>query len=263
VIWDVRKAKVVARLKGHQTRIWDISATDRIAASAAGDGSFKLWDLGALNLIATFAAHQRDVYSVDIDRGRRKIVSGGFDRKLCFWDVANPQAPVQTIEQHKAAITSVGFDSSGNMAISGGKDLRVSIWDLRSGICVQSLTPILAEVSSVCADDSFTRILAAGKNNTNRIWDLRAASTSLSLKGHQNSSKSFVRAIFGPQERTVISGSDDGRIYCWDADSGILVESLEAHDGGAFEVVYSGDLHKFASCGENDIVRIWEERQME
>jgi WD40 repeat protein len=95
------------------------------------------------------------------------------------------------------------------MAISGGKDLRVSIWDLRSGICVQSLKPILAEVSSVCADDSFTRILAAVKNNTNRIWDLRAANTSLSLKGHQNSSKLFVRAIFGPQERTVISGSEN------------------------------------------------------
>jgi WD40 repeat protein len=109
-IWDLRKAKVVARLKGHQTRIWDISATDRIAAGAAGDGTFKLWDLGALNLIATFSGHQRDVYSVDIDRGRRKIVSGGFDRKLCFWDVTNPQSPVQTIEQHKAAITSVTFD---------------------------------------------------------------------------------------------------------------------------------------------------------
>jgi WD40 repeat protein len=169
VIWDVCKAKVVARPKGHQTRIWDISATDRIAASAAGDSRFKLWDLAALNLIATFASHQRDVYSVNIDRGRRKIVSGGFDRKLCFWDVTNPQAPVQTIEQHKAAITSVGFDSSGNMALSGGKDLHVSIWDLRSGICVQSLTPILAEMSSVCADDSFTRILSAVKNNTNRI----------------------------------------------------------------------------------------------
>jgi hypothetical protein len=41
------------------------------------------------------------------------------------------------------------------------------------------------------------------------------------------------------------------------------VKSLEAHHGGAFEVIDSGDLHKFASCGENDIVRIWEEKQME
>jgi WD40 repeat protein len=190
-------------------------------------------------------------------------VSGGFDCKLSLWDINNLQTPTLSIAEHKSAVTSVTFDSSGNLAVSGGKDLRLCIWDLRSGVCVQSLSPILAEVSSVCADRSFTRILTATKNDTNRIWDLRTARQTLCLKGHQNCLKSFVKAAFGPDERTVIGGSEDGKICCWDADSGILVEKINAHQDGVFDVVYSHEVHFFASCGGNDVVRLWDEKHME
>jgi WD40 repeat protein len=148
------------------------------------------------------------------------------------------------------------------MAVTGGKDRKLCIWDLRSDLCLRSLTPIFGEISSVCADQSFTRILAGIKNSTNRLWDLRMAGNSLLMKGHQNFSRSFVRTRFGPDEKTVIGGSDDGMVYVWDVSSGVLVEKLEGHCGGVLDVVHSPHGHCFASCGGNEVVKIWEEKQM-
>lgn len=260
-VWDVMKGTSIAKLKGHKSRIWSIAATDKFAATASGDGTIKLWEFDTFQNLSTLSGHSQDVYTVDVNKTGTQILSGGFDRVTHLWDV-EAGVLVNSMKNHKGAVTSVCFDTSGNMAVTGGKDLQICITDLRSGICLRNLTPVLGEVASVCADRCFTRILAATKNSTNRIWDLRMAGTSVLFKGHQNFSKSFVRARFGVTERTVISGSDDGKVYCWDADSGVLVSQMEGHRDGVFDVVCSSDLQMFASCGGNDVVRIWGQTQM-
>jgi WD40 repeat protein len=164
VVWDIEKMHAVRKLTGHRSRVWNVSGTDRVTVSASGDGMIHTWDLTNFEERSVISGHHRDVYSVNLDASGSKIVSGGFDCKLLFWDVNNPQAPIQAIAEHKEVVTSVCFDSSGNLAVSGGKDLRLCIWDLRSSVCIQSLSPVLAEVSSMGADSTFRRILTATEN---------------------------------------------------------------------------------------------------
>lgn len=260
-VWNIENCTSMAKLSGHKGRIWSIATTDQLIVTGSGDGTVKLWDLEHFSNISTLTGHNDDVYTVDIDENSNKIISGGFDRSIIVHDVGTG-VPINTIKGPNGSITSLCFDSTGNMIISGGKDLKIQIWDLRNCISVLSLDPVLGEVSSVCADRSFERVLAATKNSSNRIWDLRMTGSSLLLKGHQNLSKHFVRARFGPENRTALSGSDDGKIYCWDTSSGILVEKFDAHPGGSFDIAYSDELRLFASCGENNVVRIWEQKQM-
>jgi WD40 repeat protein len=49
------------------------------------------------------------------------------------------------------------------------------------------------------------------------------------FKGHQNTSKNFVRASFGPDDSLVVGGSEDGLIYIWDAATGEVLQRLGAH----------------------------------
>jgi WD40 repeat protein len=265
-VWDVAKDLVktspVCKLVGHKARIWEISCVRHLAATASGDGTVKLWDVSSdFKEIGTCQAHEGDVYTVDLEASGKNALTGGFDKKVITWDLCKG-IPLRIISGHHGAVTGVCYDSSGNMAVTGGKDRKLCIWDLRSDLCLRTLTPILGEISSVCTDQSFTRILAGVKNSTNRLWDLRMAGKSLLMKGHHNFSRSFVRARFGPDERTVIGGSDDGRVYVWDVSSGVLVERLEGHCGGVLDMVNSPHCRVFASCGGSEIVRIWEEKQM-
>jgi WD40 repeat protein len=124
------------------------------------------------------------------------------------------------------------------------------------------LAPVLGEVTGLAADTNFVRVLAATKDNTNRIWDLRMADAVVLLRGHRNAQKHFVRARFGPDEKVVIGGSEDGKIWCWDAGSGEVIEKIVAHRGGVYDVVWSSHGHCFASCGDDPGILLWTPRRL-
>lgn len=276
-LWDVKKCAKILQLKGHKGRVWSVATTDKYAATASADSTIRIWDISNVNdennstkssikfnsSKSVFSAHNDDVYAVDINRNGSKVISGGFDRSIIVWDV-NAAVPINTIRgAHKGSVTSLCFDSTGNMAVTGGKDMGIVIWDLRNCIAVRSLNPVLGEVSSVTVDKCFSRVLAATKNSTNRIFDLRmSGSSAVLLKGHKNSLKHFVRARFDNDCRIVMGGSDDGKIYTWDANTGTLADKFEGHKGGVFDVIHSNDLPMFASCGEDNVIRLWGQKQM-
>jgi WD40 repeat protein len=133
---------------------------------------------------------------------------------------------------------------------------------VRGGLVSAQLGPVLGEVTSLAADAQFVRVLAATKDNTNRIWDLRMPEAVLLLRGHRNAGRHFVRARFGPDERTVIGGSDDGKLYCWDAASAAVIDKVAAHGGGVYDVVWSSHGHCFASCGNEPGIILWSPRKL-
>ncbi|OHT14240.1 WD repeat protein [Tritrichomonas foetus] len=256
-LWSAATKKCVGRLNGHNGRVWSIAASEKHAVTSSSDSTVKLWSLHEQKEKATFRGHTGDVYCVDIENGDRHIVSGGYDQSIVVWD--SPTEVAETIlKGHSGAVTAVQFDNTGKLVVSGGADLTVQLWDVRSYLATIQLAPVLSEVTSLSADKSFTHILAATKDSTNRIWDLRKTDSVVLLKGHSNASKHFVRARYGPDDKTVIGGSDDGKIYCWDAESGKVVDKMRAHPMGVFDVVWSSHAHMFASCGNDNNVLLWE-----
>ena len=121
------------------------------------------------------------------------------------------------------------------------KDNTIKFWDITSGLCVNTLQGHLGEVTSVAVSATGTMLVSCSKDNSNRLWDLRAVrqpravgvgrlevldeahaaawrpeaagraqlQTRQRLKGHQNTSKNFVRASFG-HKSLVVSGSEVG-----------------------------------------------------
>lgn len=255
-VWSSEKKKLIGKLEGHKGRIWALAATENFAASASSDGTVKLWSMSDYSQKAEFVGHSGDIYSVDIERGNRHIVSGGYDQSVIVWD-ASTQNPETTLKGHSGAVTAVLFDPTGQVVVSGGKDLTIQLWDVRTYLATSQLSPVLGEVTGLDADSTFSQILASTKDNTIRIWDMRMLDRVQVLKGHQNASKHFVRAHFGPGDKTVISGSDDGKIYCWNIETGKVIDKMRAHPMGVFDVVWSSHTHCFASFGDDVNVMLW------
>lgn len=57
------------------------------------------------------------------------------------------------------------------------------------------------QVTSVDVNSAGTSMLSSSKDNSNRLWDLRLGKPLRRFKGHQNTSKNFIRSAFGPNER--------------------------------------------------------------
>lgn len=67
-----------------------------------------------------------------------------------------------------------------------------------SGQCLSSFNEHLGEVSGLDISRNGSLVLSASKDNSNRLWENRMGTVLHRLKGHQNTSKNFIRCCFGP-----------------------------------------------------------------
>lgn len=74
------------------------------------------------------------------------------------------------------------------------------------------------------------------------------------FKGHQNTSKNFIRAGFAG-DSLVVGGSEDGIVYIWDTTQGNLLQQLEGHNGIVYNAVWNARQSLLCSCSEDGTVK--------
>eukprot|EP01094_Clydonella_sp_ATCC50884_P029339 TRINITY_DN9159_c0_g1_i2.p1 TRINITY_DN9159_c0_g1~~TRINITY_DN9159_c0_g1_i2.p1 ORF type:complete len:598 (+),score=111.99 TRINITY_DN9159_c0_g1_i2:64-1857(+) len=257
-MWCVESGECLHSFRGHSARIWDVCSnnTGFQVASASGDGSIKLWDTVKGGKVASFEEHEGDVYSVQYHPAMGHVASGGYDKTVRLTDIRTAQ-PLKTFRGHDSAVSGVVFNPHGNLIISGSKDSSVKFWDITSGVCVKSLPAHLGEVTSVQCNGAGNMLLSSSKDNSNRLWDLRMTKPIVRYKGHQNTSKNFVRASFGSREEVVVGGSEDTQLYVWDTNSGDLLHTLHGHTHIVYGGVWNEKQSLLASCSDDSTIRLW------
>lgn len=289
-MWDTKSGTCESVLRGHRSRVWDLSATANgvLVASASGDGSVRIWDSSQLQDMrdtqewpvkkdgewvgrpgvngetrggegvcrAALHGHASDVYAVQLHARGNAVASGGYDRVVRLYDTET-QTLLKSFAGHKSSIGSVAFNGRGNLIVTGSKDSSIKFWDVVSGLCVRSVSAHLGEVTSVEINESGSLMVSSSKDNSNRLWDIRLTKAVKRFKGHQNTSKNFVRSGFGPREDVVIGGSEDGRVYIWDVESSEVVQTLGSAEGAVFDVEWNARQSLLASCANDGIVSLW------
>ncbi|CAG8520389.1 6639_t:CDS:10 [Dentiscutata erythropus] len=227
-IWDIESAKVKGILTGHESRIWDISSNKNgsMISSASGDGTIK-----------------------------NHIVTGGYDKKIRLYDVSTGKL-VKIFTGHQLSVSKTIFNPLGNLIISGSKDNTIKFWDIISGLCVRTISSHLGEVTCVGMNFNGTLLLSCSKDNSNRLWDVRMVRPITRLKGHQNTSKNFIRAGFA-NKPLIVGGSEDGVVYIWDQDTGEVLQKLRGHSGIVYDTIWNPKQNLFVSCSDDKTLKSW------
>lgn len=161
----------------------------------------------------------------------KSIVRRQFEERIQKWIHMTPTTPDQwdatlvTLEGHSSSVNSVAFSLDGTLVASSSCDGAIKLWDAESG-----------ELRTTLEGHNDSEITIS--------W----------LRGHFRSSVSSV--VFSPDDKRLASGSRNGTVKLWDADSGQLLEMLTTCGGSVNSVAFSPNGNLLA-LGSSE-VQLWD-----
>lgn len=259
----------------------------------------KMWNAKTGACIRELKKHDETVSSLVYLPDGSGFVSGGMDRKIIVWDNDGsvreswPLAPIRICdltvspdgsrliavgllrlnESATASSTSLSLPAStpGANGLGAVNTLRMTpagaaprnklvIYDLQSKQELNSVIEVLGEVTSVRVSRDSRYAIVNHAPDEVHLWDLESGRLARKFTG-QRQGQHVIRSCFGGDEDTfVLTGSEDGNVYVWHRDTGVLLEVLAGHGEGSVNSVAWNPQEPalFASCSDDQTIRIWE-----
>jgi WD40 repeat protein/serine/threonine protein kinase len=245
ILWNLHSTDIAGSVQsleqhaGMQTSI-AIGADSRHLVIGSSDGA-RLFDLTAKDLPASVRKlTSEEVRQVRISKDGRWLLVAANDSRLFDLSAPEPESTAIILRGLEASGLSVAISPNGRWLATGHKIVR--IWDLNS-IDPLSL-PILQDRDGKSA----------------RLWDVNASATTgwtRVLRGHELSVSGL---HFTADSRRLLTGSGDGSIRIWNADSENpgSASVLRGHKDRISVVAISPDLHWLATGSEDSTVRLWD-----
>lgn len=227
----------------------------RTFASCGGDRQVFLWDSINGRIIRQFQGHHLKINSIAFNEDSSVLASGSDDRSVRLWDMraSSSRYPIQILEDAKDSVGSVCI--RGAIISVGSIDGHVRIYDLRKGIMQcdnlnHPITSIKLGTDSQC-------YLASLTNSTIQLIDGPSGNVLNIFKGHCQE-KYKLESIFSQDESTILSGSEDSKIYLWDILSGEVIKTLSGHTGAVVSLSQHPKINSLILSASSDgTIKIW------
>jgi WD40 repeat protein len=251
-LWEVATGKRFGPPLVHPGTVWAVaySPDGRTLLTACGDGTARLWEAATGKSVGELA-HQDLVWAVAFSPDGKTALTGSADGTAQVWDVATRKRRGPPL-RHQDAVEAVAYSPDGRTVATGSDDRTVRLWETATGRPVAAPLPFAGGISCV----AFTPDGRFLYTNSGQLWQLPAGP----LRGPVLPHEAPVRAVAysPPDGRTIATGSEDGKVRCWDAVRGHAVGPIFRHRQRAIAVVFSPDGRLLLSVGADHTARRWD-----
>ncbi len=272
LVYEIPSGHQAGRFLGHASLIYDIAwaRNSKQLVSASADGTAKVWNMETVaSSPAKILPHPSFVYSAKYHvRVEKIIVTGGFDSVIRVWTLqgGDPTAQLlQELDGHTSNVNSLCFSEEGEKLYSADGSGEIRIWNAyvtekpsSSGVLKPWLfDKVIADpelkgvpINAIVLHPNGRRLLIQGRDNTLRMFDLRVSSVTQKYHGALNF-RERVRCSVSPCGSFLFAGSEDGRAYVWNTDTGdqVAMYSNLGYTRPVSDVAYHPLDHMIALCG--------------
>ncbi|KAH9498473.1 Jouberin [Bulinus truncatus] len=283
LIYEVPKGTLKGQFQGHFAIIYSLcwNKTDTLLMSASSDGTVRIWDMQKLGESQIrLLPHPGYVYTAEFHpRVDSIVVTGGYDEVVRVWDISVPEdynILQQEMEEHHGHINSICFDvDDGQKMYSADSVGTILIWNVyvteqvsrkhfvRDWTKYQEIKePDLKDtpINFIKMHPSGRRLLVHGRNNAIYMFDLRVQRVMQKYFGADNLKEKICSTIT-PCGSFVFSGSEDGKVYAWNTDTGdqVAVYTQLNYNMPVTDVHYHPRDHMLAICslGDNQPIYVY------
>ncbi|XP_065900981.1 WD repeat-containing protein 82-like [Dysidea avara] len=182
-----------------------------------------------------FPGHTKRVVALQMSPVNDTFLTGSMDKTVRLWDLKSPNC--QGI-MHLAGKPVASFDPEGLIFSVGVESKMVKLYDLRSfdkgPFATFHVRQDFAECewSNIKFSPDGKLILISTNISQIRILDSFQGNEIATLSGHLNNQGIPLEASFTPDSQFVLSGSQDGTVHIWEAESGHKLCVLEGGHPG-------------------------------
>ncbi|XP_058796104.1 U4/U6 small nuclear ribonucleoprotein Prp4 isoform X2 [Phymastichus coffea] len=271
-LWSVPDCTLLRTLKGHECNagcivfhpratlegdIFDDHAARKVVmASAAADGSVKLWGGGKGDKpLAEVEGHKP--YRVS----RLAFHPSGMFLGTCVhdysWRLWDLQQKVEVLHQegHTKPVHCISFQVDGSVAATGGQDSFGRVWDLRTGRCIMFMEGHLKSIFGIDFAPNGYHIATGSEDNSVKIWDLRKRAHIYTIPAHVN----LISDVKYQKEhgQYLVAASYDHTASIWSQNTWQPLKTLSGHDNKVMSVDISSDDKYIATTSYDRTFKLW------
>lgn len=284
-LWDVATGLPVGSLEGHSDWVHEIAWSPDASRilTASGDQSARIWDAATGAPLQVIEGHTGFVTAIAWSPDGQSVATGGSDRSIRLRDLRIPAAR-RLLVGHQRDVMAVAL--VGERALTGDVSGELRIWDAADGRQLEqralgddnhittpptTVSTIASTVRHMNDEESVGRFkivafrpdghgaLLAGRDGTAWLVTLDNSSEPHRLTGH---TRNINAASWSPDGALVATGSYDGTVRIWRADSGAMQAVLDDHHGPIWAVDWCPVAHApgeydLLSASSDASVRLW------
>ncbi|OHT13364.1 Transcriptional repressor tup12-related protein [Tritrichomonas foetus] len=246
------------------TRIIRFSNNGLYIASSAMISAIAVYSTKSRKILGVLEGHQKTVSSFIFLKKSETLISGGYDGKLCFWDIIHlklikeiQHGENNTSSYNKSgAIVSISTDEDEKMVTVGFLNGSVGIYE---SSFTQPMNIFIAHSDFLMSLKIITKdlmILTTSQDKTVKLWTMKGIASCKNVL-HEHSDIVLSSCIDNNQ-KFLITGSKDETIKGWKLATGELLFSLECQKNSIFDLDHHPTDKSFVSCSGDGTVIVWD-----
>jgi WD40 repeat protein len=274
----------VQELPGHVGEVWAVaySPDGRYLSTGAADGTLRIREAATGQEILFLHAHspvRRHLSAPDqvhqsagtsalaYSRDSQTLASGGADGTAKIWEASSGKL-LRTIAAHAGPVSGVAFSPDGRLLASSSWDRTVKVWEAATGNLLHTLSGHTLAATRVAFTPDGKLLASSSWDQTIRFWDPVAGTE---VRSHHWASPPgrvdpLDSVAFHPSGNFLAAAPDryggDGDVKVFDLAEPAAplkaVHSLGGHIYGIFQVVFSADGRRLASCSCDGGLKVWD-----
>ena len=178
---------------------------------------------------------------------------------------------VGTYVGHNGAVWTCDVTNDSTTFVTGSADTTCKLWDTRTGECYFTFTydqPVRAVAFNAgCTQLAITTDPFMGVPSAIHIVNVnlsdREAQSDAVVKRIEGPQGRVTRVMWGPLNKTIITGGEDGIIRSWDVESGDVLKMSQDHSKQIQHLVMSADGSHFISASLDKTAKVFDSETLE
>lgn len=209
--------------------------------------------------------HERALTQIKYNREGDLLFSAAKDQRPNVWYSLNGER-LGTFNGHCGAVWSIDVDWQSTRFISGAADNTLRLWDCATGVeigmlsvqsairtCVFSYSSNMAVYSTDATYGLSCELLVIDVRNADESFNKTTPILKMQVDGAKVTS-----TIWGPLDKTIITGHDDGTITHWDTTTGRVISTIKEHKGAINDLQKNNDGTMFISASKDCTAKLFD-----